>query len=104
MGIKRIGFLDSKDNIIKYFTIHTVLVPLHISLNIRQIAVLPQLPPKFLSYFMSNSLSAQFISSTLCSKLYCLPHALDLFLKLYLVFNPPLPEGQSGTVLEPSEL
>ena len=92
------SFLDCKDKMIKYCTIHADLVPLNISLKI-----LPQLPPKFLSYFRSNSVSAQFLSSTLCTKPPRLLHAFDLFLKHYLVFNLPLPEGQAGTALEPPE-
>jgi len=106
MEMQRIGFLDSKDKMIKYeyYTIHTDLILLNISLKIRQSAVLPQIPPKFLSHFRSNSISAQFLSSALCSKPSSLLHALDLFLKLYHVFNLPLPEGQARTALEPSEL
>jgi len=103
MEMQGIGFLDSKDKMIKYYTIHADLVPLNSSLKIGQNAVPPQLPPKFMSYFRSNSVSAQFISSTLCSNPSRLLHVIDLFLKLYLVFKVPLPEGQADTVLEPSE-
>jgi len=97
-GYETNGFLDCKDKMIKYYTIHADSVRLNISLKI-----LPQLPPKFLSYFSSKLVSAQFLSSTLCTKPSRLLHALDLFLKHYLVFNLPLPEGQAGTTLEPPE-